>query len=113
MSEALWKRRPVIGGKAGGITLQVLDGVSGYLVESIEECAERAAELLADPAKADEMGERTPARAGALPHYEGSRRLSSALREHAGPLPFTRATAGPPTHPMARPMTSWPSSGGR
>jgi trehalose synthase len=58
VSESLWKERPVIGGRAGGITLQVQDGVSGYLVGSVEECAQRATELLKDPEKTHEMGRR-------------------------------------------------------
>jgi trehalose synthase len=58
VAEALWKGRPVVGGNAGGIKLQVRDGFDGYLVESVEECAERITDLLGDPGSADEMGER-------------------------------------------------------
>jgi len=57
VTEAMWKRRPVIGGDVGGIRVQVEDGVSGYLVDSIEMCATRATSLLDDPANADRMGE--------------------------------------------------------
>ena len=56
VSEGLWKGRPVIGGRAGGIVLQVRDGENGYLVDSVEECAARCLDLLRDPAGADEMG---------------------------------------------------------
>jgi trehalose synthase len=49
VSEALWKARPFIGGDVGGIPLQVEDGVSGYLVSTVEDCARRALEILADP----------------------------------------------------------------
>ena len=35
VSEALWKGRPTIGGDVGGIPLQIDDGVSGYLVDSL------------------------------------------------------------------------------
>jgi trehalose synthase len=56
VSEALWKGRPVIGGRAGGIVLQIRDGYDGYLVDSVEECAARAIDLLADPTGADAMG---------------------------------------------------------
>ncbi len=41
VSEAIWKGRPFIGGDVGGIPLQVDNGVSGYLVDSVEQCAER------------------------------------------------------------------------
>jgi trehalose synthase len=56
VAEALWKGRPVIAGRAGGITLQVRDGVDGYLVDSVDEAATRIIELLGDPARADRMG---------------------------------------------------------
>jgi trehalose synthase len=56
VSEAMWKERPVIAGNAGGLRLQVEDGKTGYLVDSVEQCAERLLELLQDPARGDEMG---------------------------------------------------------
>ena len=56
VSEALWKRRPVVAGRVGGIPMQLIDGETGYLVNTVEECAERISTLLADPEKADEMG---------------------------------------------------------
>jgi trehalose synthase len=56
VSEALWKGRPVVGGRAGGIKLQIRDGQDGYLVESIEECAKRVIDLMSDPNGADTMG---------------------------------------------------------
>jgi len=51
VTEALWKGRPTIGGDVGGIPLQIEDGVTGYLVTSAAECAERCLEVLADPEK--------------------------------------------------------------
>jgi trehalose synthase len=56
VSEALWKGRPVIGGRAGGIKLQIRDGFDGWLVDTVEECAQRTIDLLADPVGADAMG---------------------------------------------------------
>jgi trehalose synthase len=56
VSEGLWKGRPVIGGRAGGIVLQVRDGENGYLVDTVEDCAARCMDLLRDPAGADEKG---------------------------------------------------------
>ena len=49
VSEALWKEKPVIAGKVGGITLQIEDGVNGYLVTSIDECADRMVRLVRSP----------------------------------------------------------------
>ena len=56
VSEALWKGRPVVGGRAGGIKLQIRDGYDGYLVDDVESCARRIIDLLADPVGADAMG---------------------------------------------------------
>src|SRR5688500_18848816 len=56
VSEALWKGRPFIGGDVGGIPLQVQNGVTGYLVSSVEECAARALGILNDPALGHDLG---------------------------------------------------------
>jgi trehalose synthase len=58
VSEALWKGRPVVAGNVGGIPLQIIDGETGFLVNSTDECAERLLQLLRVPAEADRMGER-------------------------------------------------------
>jgi trehalose synthase len=58
VSEALWKGRPFIGGDVGGIPLQVENGVSGYLVSSVQECAERALDIVEDPALGKSLGRR-------------------------------------------------------
>jgi trehalose synthase len=52
VAEALWKGTPVIGGRCGGIPLQLQDGAGGFLVASVEEAAERAHWLLEHPAEA-------------------------------------------------------------
>jgi trehalose synthase len=57
VSEALWKGTPVVAGRAGGIPLQLQDGVGGYLVDSVDECAERVTELVLDAARRRELGE--------------------------------------------------------
>ena len=58
VSEGLWKGKPVIGGATGGIPLQILDDVNGYLVYSPEGAAFRARFLLNHPEVAAEMGKR-------------------------------------------------------
>ena len=55
-SEALWKGTPVVGGRQGGLPLQVRDGVDGYLTDSVEQAASRVVELVRDPGLAIEMG---------------------------------------------------------
>jgi trehalose synthase len=56
VSEALWKARPFIGGKVGGIPLQVQDGETGYLVSSPAECADRAIKILKEPDLGKKLG---------------------------------------------------------
>jgi trehalose synthase len=56
VSEALWKGRPFIGGNVGGIPLQIENGISGYLVDSVESCADRTLDILRDPALGKELG---------------------------------------------------------
>jgi trehalose synthase len=58
VSEALWKGKPVVGSTVGGIPLQVLDGVNGFLVSSPEGAAFRIRYLLNHPEVAKEMGRR-------------------------------------------------------
>lgn len=56
VSEAMWKETPVVAGDVGGIKLQIEDGVSGFLVASVEECAERIIRLLGDPHLRTDVG---------------------------------------------------------
>ena len=49
VTEALWKGRPTVAGNVGGIPLQIVDGVGGFLVDSPASCAARCLEILADP----------------------------------------------------------------
>lgn len=57
VAEGMWKGKPVIGGFAGGITVQIIYGVTGYTVNSVEGCAFRIRHLLNNPALARQMGE--------------------------------------------------------
>ncbi len=56
VSESLWKRTPVVAGRAGGIPLQMPPGSGGRLVSSTEECAAGMLELLRDRELARELG---------------------------------------------------------
>lgn len=58
VTEALWKETPVVGGNVGGIKLQIENGVNGFLVDSIEEAAEKVIYLLKNPKKAKKMGKK-------------------------------------------------------
>lgn len=57
VTEAMWKKKPVIGGAVGGIKQQVIDGVTGFLVHSPEGAAHRAIQLLVDPGLRSRIGE--------------------------------------------------------
>jgi trehalose synthase len=56
VTEALWKGRPTIGGNVGGIPLQIVDGESGFLVDSPEQAADRSLEILREPEVALKLG---------------------------------------------------------
>jgi trehalose synthase len=49
VTEALWKARPTVAGRAGGIVAQIKDGETGWLVDSPEACADACREILDDP----------------------------------------------------------------
>ncbi|HWC30338.1 MAG TPA: glycosyltransferase [Dehalococcoidia bacterium] len=57
VTEAMWKAKAVIGGNAGGIAEQIRDGYNGYLVDDVEQCAQRIVELLRDAALRRRLGE--------------------------------------------------------
>lgn len=57
VTEAMWKGKPVIGGAAGGIVLQLRDYYTGFLVHSPEGCAFRIRYLLHHPEMARRMGQ--------------------------------------------------------
>jgi trehalose synthase len=56
VTEALWKGKPVIGGACGGITLQVHDYHTGFLVHSPAGAAYRIRYLLRYSDKRQRMG---------------------------------------------------------
>jgi len=56
VTEAMWKGKPVVGGAVGGITLQLKDYITGFLVHSPEGCAFRIRYLLHHPDIARRMG---------------------------------------------------------
>jgi len=57
VAEALWKETPVIAGNTGGIPLQMPGNLSNYLVDSIEECAEKIVYLLENPSISKRLGQ--------------------------------------------------------
>ncbi len=58
VAEAMWKGKAVIGGNTGGIKSQIVEGITGYLVNTPEGAAYRAKQLLADSRLREQMGKR-------------------------------------------------------
>lgn len=60
VAEAMWKRRPVVGTRVGGIQDQIVDGVSGILVDDprdLDALAAAIARLIEDPGSAATIGD--------------------------------------------------------
>lgn len=73
VTEAMWKGKPVIGGDAGGIRLQIVNHHTGFLVNTPEGAALRIRYLLKHRGKLQEMGEK--ARAFVLENFLITRHL--------------------------------------
>ena len=82
VSETLWKGTPVVAGRAGGIPLQMPEGIGGYLVDTPQECVEKIVRLLRDPQEAAELG--ATGRARVREHFLITRLLADELRLLAG-----------------------------
>lgn len=82
VSEAMWKGRPVVASRVGGIQDQVVDGETGLLVDPEDPVAFGAAvrSLLGDADRADRMGR--AAKEHVRDHFLGDRHLT----EYAGLL---------------------------
>jgi trehalose synthase len=55
VSEALWKARPMVAARVGGIPMQV-DGGGGILIDTIPEAADACVKILKDPEFAHQIG---------------------------------------------------------
>jgi trehalose synthase len=76
VAEAMWKRRPVVAARVGGIQDQISHGVSGILVDDPHDgagFAEAIAVLLQDPAGARRMGEQAHRRV--IDHFLTNRQI--------------------------------------
>ena len=78
VAEALWKGTPVVAGRAGGIPMQLEDGKGGYLIDTVDECAEKVLYLLEHRAEAKRMGAR--GRRYIRSHFLTPRLLADELR---------------------------------
>lgn len=58
VSEALWKKKPVVASAVGGIPSQVIHKLTGLLVHSVEGAALQVRSLLGNPSLGRQLGER-------------------------------------------------------
>jgi trehalose synthase len=56
VSEAMWKGKPVIGGTAGGVSAQIVNEATGFIVHSVEGVTFRIRYLLSNPSVMTRMG---------------------------------------------------------
>jgi trehalose synthase len=79
VAEAMWKARPVVASRIGGIQDQIVDGESGILVDphDLDQYAAALCELLEDPARAETMGRAAQMRVRDA--FLGSRHLGQYL----------------------------------
>ena len=105
VTEALWKSRPVVAGRVGGIVDQLQDGVTGYLVSSVEECAEKTRLVLDTPAQSRELALR--GKEHVRRHFPHPRllRLARALQRAGGGTAVTwrswLSPCGPPSRAVS------------
>jgi len=93
VTEAMWKQRPVVASRVGGIADQITDGRDGLLVDDphdLQSFGSSVERVLADPVLARRLGETAHRRVfdAYLPdrHLERFARLFSDLVEPADPL---------------------------
>lgn len=77
VSEALWKKKPVIGGNTGGIRMQIIDNETGFLVNSSKEAADKIDYLLQHPHLAQQFGDR--GKKNVLKHFLITRHLQDYI----------------------------------
>jgi trehalose synthase len=86
VAEAMWKGRPVVASRIGGIQDQIEDGRTGFLVdpEDLRAFGERVSGLLDDPFGAERIGEAAQLRVRDL--FLGPRHLAQYVELLAGVL---------------------------
>jgi trehalose synthase len=103
VSEAMWKRRPVVASRIGGIQDQIVDGESGFLVSDprdLREYGSAVARLLDEPEQARRIGAAAHARVSR--HFLGPQHLGSYFElihgllaaRNSGDRPASASTPG-------------------
>jgi trehalose synthase len=91
VTEAMWKARPVVASRVGGIQDQIVDGRDGLLLDDpydTEELGRLLRRVLSDPDLATRLG--TAARARVLEEFLGDRHLQQYVDL------FSRLVSEPP-----------------
>ncbi|WP_338865004.1 glycosyltransferase [Myxococcus stipitatus] len=101
VSEAFWKGKPLVAGRAGGIPMQFPEGHERYLISSNEELAARVVELIGDPAQRKAFG--AAAREHVRERFLLPRLLRDELRLIHSVLTGGERRAPPPAAPGAPP----------
>jgi trehalose synthase len=78
VTEAMFKSKPVIASRAGGILLQVRDGETGFCHEDVSDMAEKLIYLLENPKEAEEMGRK--GKAYMMEHFLMPTRIADYLK---------------------------------
>jgi trehalose synthase len=84
VAEAMWKERPVVASRAGGIQDQIVDGESGLLLDDSRDLRSFGAavrSLVEDPRRAREIG--VAARMRVRDRFLGTRHLIQYLEQLA------------------------------
>ena len=58
VTEAMWKGAAVVGGNVGGIRRQITDGENGFLVDSVDQAAQRIVQIIKNPGLRERLGTR-------------------------------------------------------
>lgn len=58
VTEAMWKGAAVVGGNVGGIRRQITDGENGFLVDSVDQAAQRIVQIIKNPDLRERLGTR-------------------------------------------------------
>ena len=94
VAEAMWKSKPVVASRIGGIQDQIVDGQSGLLLDDPSDLAAAGAaidSLLSDPERADAIG--AAARDRVREAFLGTRHLVQYMELIEGMLKMQAAEA--------------------
>ena len=110
ITEAQWKRKPVVGSEAGGIPMQIGHADTGFMYEHPRQTADQIIQILGNPAMAEAMGMR--ARKHVEDHFLMPDRMADYLMTLSMVLRLTNGHRLPPDtnimfHPWVKLRRHW------